>query len=103
MGRFEVWARGTATALFLFSGLSIYATLAGFGPFAVANHTLSLLLLQGFIATFSLVAFLIQADAFEDARLCRLRGFLSNVSSSCLKVIRSQCGRMMKRRSNFLP
>jgi len=57
--------RGTATAILLFSTLSIYATLAGFGPFAVANHTLSLLLLQGFIATVSLVAFLVQADALE--------------------------------------
>jgi PAS domain S-box-containing protein len=66
---FLIWAafrfgqRGTTTALFLLSAISILATANGVGPFFHVNLRQSLLLLQTFIATLSCTALILTAVA----------------------------------------
>lgn len=66
---FLIWAafrfgqRGTTTALFFLSVISILATASGVGPFFQVNIRQSLLLLQTFIATLSCTALILTAVA----------------------------------------
>ncbi|HVV00836.1 MAG TPA: ATP-binding protein, partial [Verrucomicrobiae bacterium] len=68
--------RGTALAVLVLAAMAIYATLHGSGPFAMPNRRASLLLLQSFILIVSMLAFVVQADAFER------RGALSALQTS---------------------
>ena len=62
-----VWAacrfgrRAAATALVLLSGIALYGTVRGLGPFAVAPPAYALLMLQAFMATMAAVSLVIAA------------------------------------------
>jgi signal transduction histidine kinase/CheY-like chemotaxis protein len=68
-----VWAafrfgrRAAATAILLLSGIALYGTVKGFGPFAVAPAD-SLLMLQTFLATMAVMTLSMAALVWDDVR-----------------------------------
>jgi len=68
---FTIWAslrlgqRGAATAVILVSGIAIWGTTQGHGPFAVASKNDSLILLQTFMAVVSLTSLILAAASME--------------------------------------
>jgi signal transduction histidine kinase/CheY-like chemotaxis protein len=68
-----VWAafrfgrRAAATAILLLSGIALYGTVQGFGPFAVAPAD-SLLMLQTFLATMAVMTLSMAALVWDDVR-----------------------------------
>ncbi|HET7853462.1 MAG TPA: MASE1 domain-containing protein [Candidatus Methylomirabilis sp.] len=71
---FLVWAafrfgqRETVTATFLLSGIAIWDTLHGFGPFVTETPNTSLLLLQTFLGTVAVTAMILAAVVGEGRR-----------------------------------
>ena len=72
---FLIWAafryggRETASAIFLLSGISIWGTLHGFGPFVSRSPNNSLLMLQLFMVIFALMALVLAAAVAERKRV----------------------------------
>lgn len=66
---FRFGARETATAILLLSGVAIYGTLRGFGPFARDTRNESLLLLQAFIAVIAVTKLIVAAVVTERRRM----------------------------------
>jgi diguanylate cyclase (GGDEF)-like protein len=66
---FRFGARETATAILLLSGIAIWGTLRGFGPFARDAPNESLLLLQAFIAVISVTKLIVAAVVAERRRM----------------------------------
>jgi signal transduction histidine kinase len=70
-----VWAgfrfgqHGAATTTLILSGMAVWGTLEGYGPFARANPNASLLLLQGFMVTIAVTGLGLAALVAEAARL----------------------------------
>ncbi len=60
--------RGAASAIFLLGCLSIVGTLRGTGPFALANRTNSLLLLEAFLGVMAVMALVLAADSAQRQR-----------------------------------
>ena len=74
--------RATATATFVLSGLAIWGTLRGFGPFAVGTPNDSLLLLQGFVAVTTVMAMVLSAAVAESRRGEAVRSRLASIVES---------------------
>ena len=74
--------RATATATFVLSGLAIWGTLRGFGPFAVGTPNESLLLLQGFMAVTTVMAMVLSAEVVESRRGEAARSRLASIVES---------------------
>ncbi len=62
---FRFGSRAAATATFLLSGVTIYGTLRGFGPFAMASANASLLLVQAFMSVSTVMTLLLAAVVSE--------------------------------------
>ena len=68
---FSIWAalrlgqRGAASAAFLVSGITIWGTVQGMGPFALESKNDSLVLLQTFLAVVSLTSLILAAATIE--------------------------------------
>jgi signal transduction histidine kinase len=68
---FVIWAairfgqRGATTAVFLISGIAIWRTVQGFGPFSLQSINDSLVLLQTFTGVVSLTALILAATTIE--------------------------------------
>ena len=68
---FMLWAalrlgqRGAATGIFLVSGIAIWGTIQGLGPFSLGSQNDSLVLLQTFTAVFSLTSLVLAAATTE--------------------------------------
>jgi signal transduction histidine kinase len=68
---FVIWAairfgqRGATTAVFLISGIAIWRTVQGFGPFSLQSINDSLVLLQTFTGVVSLTALILAATTVE--------------------------------------
>ncbi|PYO86437.1 MAG: hypothetical protein DMD37_06805 [Gemmatimonadetes bacterium] len=66
---FRFGPRETATAILLLSGLAIWGTLEGYGPFAQRTQNESLLLLQAFVAVVSVSTLTLAAVVAERRRV----------------------------------
>ena len=72
---FLIWAafrfggRETALSIFIFSGISIWGTLQGFGPFGTRSPNNSLLMLQLFMAIFAVMGLVLAAAVAERKRV----------------------------------
>jgi len=65
---FRFGPRETATATLLLSGIAIWGTLSGFGPFARETQNESLLLLQAFMGVTAIMALALAAGVTEQRR-----------------------------------
>jgi len=65
---FRFGPRETATAMLLLSGMAIWGTLSGFGPFVRETQNESLLLLQAFMGVTAIMALALAAGAVEQRR-----------------------------------
>jgi PAS domain S-box-containing protein len=65
---FRFSPRETATAVLLLSGMAIWGTLSGFGPFARETQNESLLLLQAFMGVTAVMTLALAAGVSEDRR-----------------------------------
>src|SRR5881296_3668586 len=65
---FRFGPRETATATLLLSGIAIWGTLSGFGPFARETQNESLLLLQSFMGVAGIMALALAAGVVEQRR-----------------------------------
>jgi diguanylate cyclase (GGDEF)-like protein/PAS domain S-box-containing protein len=74
---FLIWAafryggRETASAIFILSGISIWGTLHGFGPFVTRSPNNSLLMLQLFMAIFAVIGLVLAAAVAERKRVAQ--------------------------------
>jgi PAS domain S-box-containing protein len=68
-GALRFGRRGAATSAFLMSGIALWGTLHGFGPFAASNLHQSLLLLQIFMATVTVTSLVMASVVGERRRL----------------------------------
>ncbi len=72
---FLVWAafrfggREAASAIFMLSGIAIWGTLQGFGPFVTKTRNESLLILQLFLATLAVMGLVLAVAALERKRV----------------------------------
>ncbi|MBI3306789.1 MAG: MASE1 domain-containing protein [Candidatus Omnitrophica bacterium] len=66
---FRFGLHGAVSSAFLISLIAIYGTLRGYGPFAVTDPNLSLLLLQAFMGTITLTALVLSAVLSEQKRI----------------------------------
>lgn len=82
--------RGTATAVFVLSGLAIWGTLRGFGPFALGTPNEALLLLQGFMAVTTVMAMVLAAAVAESRRGEATRSRLASIVESSHDAIISK-------------
>jgi PAS domain S-box-containing protein len=65
---FRFGPRETATAMLLLSGMAIWGTLSGFGPFVRETQNASLLLLQSFMGVTAIMALALAAGVVEQRR-----------------------------------
>ncbi len=65
---FRVGPRGAATAVFLLSGIAIWGTLHGFGPFVKETQNVSLLLVQAFTGVMAVTTLGLSAVVAERTR-----------------------------------
>ncbi len=65
---FRFGQRETATAVLMMSGMAIWGTLHGFGPFITKSLNLSLLLLQAFMAILAVMGLVLAAAVVERKR-----------------------------------
>jgi diguanylate cyclase (GGDEF)-like protein/PAS domain S-box-containing protein len=77
---FRFGGRETATAMFLLSGISIWGTLHGFGPFVTRSPNNSLLMLQLFTAIFAVMGLVLAAAVAERKRV--VERFVTAVESA---------------------
>ena len=77
---FRYGARETASAIFILSGMSIWGTLHGFGPFVTTSPDNSLLMLQLFMAIFAVMGLILAAAVAERKRVAE--GFVIAVESA---------------------
>jgi PAS domain S-box-containing protein len=88
-----VWAayrfgqRVTATAAFVLSGLAIWGTLRGSGPFAVGTPNESLMLLQGFMVVTTVMAMVLAAAVADSRRGEAARSRLAEIVESSQDAI----------------
>src|SRR5712664_1203171 len=72
---FLVWAafrfggREATSAIFMLSGIAIWGTLQGFGPFVIKTQNESLLILQLFLATLAVMGLVLAVAALERKRV----------------------------------
>ncbi|MFV2043747.1 MAG: MASE1 domain-containing protein [Anaerolineales bacterium] len=72
-----IWAaiwfgqRGGTTAVILVSGMAIWATVSGLGPFSIYSRNDNLILLQTFLGVVSLISLILAAAATERSRATR--------------------------------
>jgi diguanylate cyclase (GGDEF)-like protein/PAS domain S-box-containing protein len=96
---FLIWAafryggRETASAIFLLSGISIWGTLHGFGPFVSRSPNNSLLMLQLFIVIFALMGLVLAAAVAERKRVAE-RFVIAVESAPNAMVMVDQRGRI---------
>jgi signal transduction histidine kinase len=94
---FRFGKRGAVMAAFVMSGIALWGTLCGLGPFARPDANVSLLLLQAFVGTSTLTALVLAAVVAErkdaEARLARVNEDLERrvqERTAELKVANSQ-------------
>jgi PAS domain S-box-containing protein len=84
---FRFGQRGAATAIVVLSGTAVWGTLGGFGPFAVGTPNESLLLLQAFMGTISVMTISVAAavsgrrraeEALHESEIAYRQMFVSN-------------------------
>jgi PAS domain S-box-containing protein len=68
-GAFRFGRRGAVTSALLMSGIALWGTLLGFGPFATSDVYESLLLLQLFMATITMTSLLMASVVLERRRV----------------------------------
>ena len=68
---FRYGARETASVIFILSGMSIWGTLRGFGPFVTTSPNNSLLMLQLFMAIFAIMGLVLAAAVAERKRVAQ--------------------------------
>jgi diguanylate cyclase (GGDEF)-like protein/PAS domain S-box-containing protein len=96
---FLIWAafryggRETALAIFLLSGISIWGTLHGFGPFVTSSPNNSLLMLQLFMVIFALMGLILAAAVAERKRVAE-RFVIAVESAPNAMVMVDQRGRI---------
>ncbi|MPZ78168.1 MAG: PAS domain S-box protein, partial [Deltaproteobacteria bacterium] len=81
--------RGAVTAAFLVSGIALWGTLGGLGPFATAEPHHDLLLLQLFMATIAMTALIVASVVSEQRRLeqrLRIKDAVSRILSETTAV-----------------
>src|SRR5581483_1520405 len=66
---FRLSQRATATGTVILTALATWGTIRGFGPFVVANHNQSLLIVQTFSAIFAITALALSAGMAERRRV----------------------------------
>src|SRR5881296_4308012 len=79
---FRFGPRETATATLLLSGIAIWGTLSGFGPFARETQNESLLLLQAFMGVTAIMALALAAGVTEQTRAEETRAYLAAIVDS---------------------
>src|SRR5438445_12874429 len=79
---FRFGPRETATAMLLLSGIAIWGTLAGFGPFVRANQNESLLLLQFFMVVAAVTALTLATGVLEQRRAEATSAYLAALVDS---------------------
>ncbi len=93
-----VWAafrfgqRETATAAFLLSGIALWGTLRGFGPFVRGQQNESLLLLQTFMGATALLALVFAAVVSERKQIEAKREWLLHELRDAFKQIKTLRG-----------
>src|SRR5207247_1176675 len=76
---FRFGPRETATAMLLLSGIAIWGTLSGFGPFARETQNESLLLLQSFMGVIAVMTLALAAGVSERRRAEQARVYLAAI------------------------
>src|SRR5438034_8882320 len=76
---FRFGPRETATAMLLLSGIAIWGTLSGFGPFARKTQNESLLLLQSFMGVIAVMTLALAAGVSERRRAEQARVYLAAI------------------------
>jgi len=76
---FRFGPRETATAMLLLSGIAIWGTLSGFGPFARETQNVSLLLLQSFMGVIAVMTLALAAGVSERRRAEQARVYLAAI------------------------
>ena len=79
---FRLGPRGVATAMALFSGIAIWGTRRGFGPFVAATPNESLLLLQVFVAALAITFLVVAVIVAEHKRAQQTISSLASVVES---------------------
>ncbi len=100
-GAFRFGPRGAATTVTVLSGIAIWGTRRGFGPFAVHSPNESLLLLQVFVAAASITALVLAAIVAERKRTeAALRGKETQLQliTDITPVMLTQCSRDLRYR-----
>ncbi|MEX0805743.1 MAG: MASE1 domain-containing protein, partial [Candidatus Binatia bacterium] len=93
--------RGAVTAAFLVSGIALWGTLDGLGPFATAEPHHDLLLLQLFMATIAMTALIVASVVSEQRRLeqrlrtkdavSRILSETTAITDAAPKIIKAIC------------
>jgi len=79
---FRFGPRETAAAMLLLSGIAIWGTLSGFGPFVRATQNESLLLLQFFMGVVSVTTLVMAASVSEQRRAKATSAYLADLVDS---------------------
>ena len=79
---FRFGPRETATAMLLLSGIAIWGTLSGFGPFARETQNASLLLLQSFMGVMAVMTLALAAGVSERRRAEEARAYVASIVDS---------------------
>src|SRR5713226_3629966 len=90
---FLIWAafryggRETASAIFILSGISIWGTLHGFGPFVTKSPNHSLLMLQLFTAIFAVTGLVLAAAVVERKRVAERFGLAVESAPNAMVMV----------------
>jgi PAS domain S-box-containing protein len=79
---FRFGPRGAVTSAFIISGLALWGTLHGFGPFVATNLNESILLLQAFAGTITIIGLALAAVISERKRSEEVRSQLAAIVES---------------------
>ena len=83
---FRFGSRETATVLLLLSGVAVWGTARGFGPFASLDPGQSLLILQAFMAVISVTMLVVAALVAERGRASRARDDILSIAGHELRT-----------------
>ncbi len=90
---FLIWAafryggRETASAIFILSGIAIWGTVHGFGPFVTRSPNSSLLMLQLFMAIFAVMGLVLAAAVAERRRVAERFGIAVESAPNAMVMV----------------
>src|SRR5713226_7745546 len=93
---FLIWAafryggRETASAIFILSGIAIWGTVHGFGPFVTRSPNSSLLMLQLFMAIFAVTGLVLAAAVVERKRVAERFGIAVESAPNAMVMVDRQ-------------